>query len=143
MNDLIQKANELLTKRYKRPIHTVAAVLEMTDGRLYEGLNIDHFSGYVCAETSALAQALNDKNTRFKRIVAVRREPDGTQSVANMCGKCRQIFFDYAPGISVITLAENNPKECRIEELLPYAFTRQQQKIQEALADENAPEVVG
>lgn len=143
MDELINKAQEFLLERYKKPLHTVAAALESANGKVYLGTNIDHFSGYVCAETSVLACAMNAGETTFTRLSAVRKEPEGAVAVANPCGKCRQILHDYAPGIIISVVGENGVTEKPIEELLPYSFKRQQQKIQEAMNDSGAGEVIG
>lgn len=142
MDVLIAEATVLLQKRYRRPVHTVASVVETSDGKRHSGLNIDHFSGYVCAETSALASAFNTGKKHIVRVAAVRREADGAISVANMCGKCRQIFHDYAPGCIVAVNDSGVVVEKPIEELLPYSFMRQRQKIQTALAGDNT-DIIG
>lgn len=142
MQDLFAVAKDYLEERYTRPIHTVVAVLETSRGVIYKAVNIDHFSGFVCAETSALASAINSGDTHFKRIIAVRKEQDGKIVVANMCGKCRQIFYDYTPGISVGASDENGLHDVPIDQLLPYSFSRQKEKIQAALNGENI-EVIG
>ena len=137
MDDLLQQATDFLRKRYVRPVHTVAAALRTTDGTVYLGVNIDHFSGFVCAEVSALASAMNADEKSFVEIVAVRRESDGTIGVANPCGKCRQILHDFAPGIKIM-VSDGGVSEIRfIEELLPFSFKRQRQKIQDVLNEQN------
>ncbi len=136
MDDLVAKAEVFLSERYKRPVHTVAAALQAGSGKVYLGTNIDHFSGYVCAETSVLATAMNAGETVFTRMACVRREPDGAVAIANACGKCRQILHDYAPGIKLAINNNGMTEEVEIEALLPYAFKRQQEKIQAALKSE-------
>jgi len=131
--ELIDAASELLKERYAPYMHTVAAALKTRDGRVIMGVNIDHFSGFVCAETSALSKAINDKTYSFDTVVAVRLDDDGTPQIANMCGKCRQIFHDYNPGIRVIVADSEDVSAKTIEELLPYSFVRQQRKILSAI----------
>jgi cytidine deaminase len=58
------------------------------------------------------------------------------QAIANACGKCRQILHDYAPGIKLAINNNGMTEEVEIEALLPYAFKRQQEKIQAALKSE-------
>ncbi len=127
---LIQVASDLLKKRYTPPVHSVAAALRTKDGTVVASVNIDHFSGFVCAETAALSRAINDGKYDFDSIVAVRMDDSGAPQVANMCGKCRQIFHDYAPNIRVIVADGKQPESHMIEELLAFSFTRQQSKIQ-------------
>ncbi len=143
MEDSEKQAIDFLQKRYKKPLHTVAAAIRTKSDKVYLGTNIDHFSGYVCAETSALAMAMNAGETEFVNIVAVRREPDGTLGIANPCGKCRQILHDYTPNIKVLVRDQTGKKIKTIEELLPYSFQRQKEKIQEVLNGEHEREVIG
>jgi len=130
MSDLIELATRTLESKYVYPIHTVAAALRTTSGEVVTAVNIDHFLGLVCAETAALTIAMNDGEYSFEEIVAVRKADDGTVSVVDLCGKCRQILHDYAPGVSVITTQGRRS----IDDLIPLPFTRQQEKIKNALS---------
>lgn len=143
MDDLRRQATDFLYDRYKKPLHTVAAAIKTKGGNVYLGTNIDHFSGYVCAETAALATAINMGEQDFAEIVAVRRESDGALDIANPCGKCRQILYDYSPNIKVLVKDNDSVKVVTIEELLPYGFVRQREKIQGVLTGGHMGEVVG
>lgn len=130
MDELSKTASRLLEEKYTPEVHTVSAALETESGKIFEAVNIDHFLNFVCAETAALSSAINDGKYRFKRVVAMRKnDSTGEVEVVNMCGKCRQIFYDYAPGIQVMT--EEGVRT--IEELLPSTYDRQRQKIQTAI----------
>ena len=130
MDALADKARQLLEEKYNPPVHTVSAALETKSGKIITAVNIDHFLGFVCAETAALAIAINQNEYEFARVVAIRKKDDtGEIALANMCGKCRQVFHDYAPGIEVMT--SNGVR--KINELLPGAFMRQRNKIQKVL----------
>lgn len=131
--ELIKVASELLDTRYNPPVHSVASALITTSGEVFTGINIDHFSAYVCAETSALSDAINKKEYGFRTVVAVRKNSQGEIVIANMCGKCRQIFYDYAPEINVIVSDDNEQYIKSIDEILPFAFTRQREKIQSVI----------
>ncbi len=142
MDDLISHARKVLEASYLKPIHTVCAVLETRDGQVVTALNSDHFSGFVCAETAALSQAMSLGMHEFKRIVAVRKESDGTTAVANPCGKCRQILYDYSPELIVIVDKGSEIVQMQIADLLPFAFQPQKEKIQQALREESLKEIV-
>ena len=133
MSELFDKAEQLLNERHSPPVHTVAASLQMKSGEVISALNIDHFVGFVCAETAALTIAINQGYYNFEKVVAVRKNEFGEVAFANMCGKCRQIFHDYAPDIQV----ETSEGLKLIDELLPMAFTRQRDKIQSVLGVSN------
>lgn len=143
MEDMITTATAILQAKYKQPLHTVASLLVTKNGKEYTGMNVDHFSGFVCAEAYVLAHAINSGETEFRSLVAMRKEPDGTVSVANPCGKCRQLLFDYAPGVQVVVVSDAERQLVAIEDLLPYGFTRQREKIQAAMNNEGAGEVIG
>ena len=143
MDDLLQKTRTLLDAKYKRPIHMVSAVLVAKNGSVYSGMNVDHFTGFVCAEAYVLALAINAGETEFDSIAAMRKSKDGEVTIANACGKCRQQLYDYAPGIKVVVQGDGEPLMVPVEELLPYAFTNQRKKIQTAMFNESADEVIG
>lgn len=126
--ELVQVAKDLLAERYAPPVHSVAAALRTKNGEIITGINIDHFSGFVCAETSALSYAINQKIYDFDSIVAVRMNSEGQIAIANMCGKC-QIFHDYASDITVITDNDGGLSAKNINDILPDSFKRQQEKI--------------
>lgn len=127
--ELVDVASALLNERYAPPVHSVAAALRTKDGDIITGINIDHFSGFVCAETSALSYAINQKKYDFDSVAAVRMNAEGSVEVANMCGKCRQIFHDYAPGITVVVSNTDGVSAKPIDQILPDSFKRQQEKI--------------
>lgn len=130
MEDLVKAATQVLDERYNSPIHKVAAALRTKDGRVITAVNIDHFLGFVCAETAALAIGINENVYDFTEIVAVRRDAQNEEvKIVSMCGKCRQIFHDYTPGIDVLTPTGVK----KIEDLLPDAFLRQRLKIQNVI----------
>ena len=137
MSDLIQKAKDILEARYMEPYHTVAAIVLAKDGKERSGVNIDHFSGYLCAEAAALAGAINDGQTEFDRVVAVGKNDNDYFDVVNACGKCRQLLHDFAPGINVIVKENGNETVVPIDALLPYGFKRRQEKIRRARQGEN------
>lgn len=133
--ELIDHAVKLFDQRYNPPVHSTAAALKTKSGEIFAGINIDHFSSYVCAETAALSEAIHRKEYELDMVVAVRKTLDGEVQVANMCGKCRQIFHDYSPGIKVIVTDGELIETKTIAELLPYVFTRQRDKIQALIGE--------
>lgn len=140
MEQLISQASSYLEKRYKKPVHTVAAALETKDGKVYLGFNSLHFSGFVCAEMSVLASSMNDGETEFARIVAVRKDSSGSIVVANPCGQCRQILYDYTPGIEIVVADQDTVMMQSIEDLLPFAYHRTREKIQYSLTHDMSHE---
>jgi len=130
---LIDVASKELEARYSKPVHSVASALRTKSGEVIVALSVDHFNSFVCAETAALSKAMNEGYYEFDSVVAVRKDKEKNTVIANMCGKCRQIFHDYAPAINVISYDFNRSDYVvkTIDELLPFAFTRQREKLQE------------
>lgn len=97
-------------------IYVVAGVLT-SDGEIYFGMNLHSWVG-TCAELVALANARLDGYREIISAVAVRRY-HGAIEIVSPCGRCRQIFNDFCPGIHVI-LSENDKRS--IAELLPNSY---------------------
>lgn len=134
LDDLTLVATDLLEKRYKPPVHSVASALLTKNGNVFTGVNIDHFNAFVCAEMAALSDAINNGEYEFEAIVTVRKDAGLETTIANMCGKCRQIFHDYAPTTKVL-INDGDGRFMSVEELLPFAFTRQREKIQSIIEE--------
>lgn len=89
---------------------TVGSAAICSDGRIFTGINVFHFSGGPCAENVALANATAagvasamspgvGDGARLTTIVAVTNDDRG---VISPCGRCRQMMFDFYPDIQVI-----------------------------------------
>lgn len=119
-DDLYQAALQATTRA--RPPHSglrVGAVLETVDGDRYPGGNIE-FGSYmltICAERAALAAAVGDGHTRFRRIGVARS--DGLP--ISPCGACRQSLVDFAP-LDVVFMTPAGLRSVPIREMLPHAF---------------------
>jgi cytidine deaminase len=101
----------------------VGAALQAADGRIFTGCNIES-SSYgltICAERVALFKALSEDAKGFTRLLVV----SDTEPPASLCGACRQLLWDYAPGLEIIMLGKSGqPVTMTLEELLPRAFGR-------------------
>ena len=98
--------------------YRVGAALEAEDGTVYTGCNIENASlGLtMCAERVALFKALSEGVRRFRRIAIAAAGPEPPFP----CGACRQLLFEYAPGLEVWIEGEERART--IEELLPAGF---------------------
>ncbi|TKJ40140.1 cytidine deaminase [candidate division LCP-89 bacterium B3_LCP] len=99
----------------------VGAALQTKDGQVFVGCNVES-SSYgltVCAERVALFKALSEGADDFLRLAIV----TNSKTPTSPCGACRQLLFDYAPGIEII-LAGNDGEPIIInsEELYPRPF---------------------
>ncbi|GAA3999217.1 cytidine deaminase [Deinococcus rubellus] len=114
---LIDCARALITSLPDNENHTVAAVVRDITGRLFEGVNLYHFTGGPCAEPVAVAAA--GQAAPLELIVAVGNRGRG---VLAPCGRCRQILFDSHPGIEVPVPEDQRVRRVGIRELLPYTY---------------------
>src|SRR4051812_10305109 len=71
----------------------VGAALRTTDGKIYEGCNIENASYglTVCAERIAIFKALSEGERRFEAMAIV----TDAASLTPSCGACRQLMWEY------------------------------------------------
>ncbi len=68
---------------------SVSCALETESGSIYTGICLDLACGVgFCAEHSAIAAMLQQRETLIKKIVAV-----GKNSILSPCGRCRELMF--------------------------------------------------
>jgi cytidine deaminase len=109
--------------------HTVGCAALCSDGRVFTGINMFHFSGGPCAENIAVANATaagagsvqspGIGGAKLTTIVAVANEGRG---VISPCGRCRQLLFDYYPDIQVIIKDGEELRTAGVPELLPFGY---------------------
>ena len=98
---LIDKAITVLSNSYApySNIH-VAAALETANGKVYLGVNVEN-SSYgltICAERSAVCNAVTYGEKEFKRIAIV---TDMDEPIPP-CGACCQVLAEFNPDIEII-----------------------------------------
>ncbi|KIM98122.1 hypothetical protein OIDMADRAFT_182461 [Oidiodendron maius Zn] len=112
--------------------HTVGSAAICSDGRIFTGINVFHFSGGPCAENAALANATAagvasamspgvGDGARLTMIIAVTNDDRG---VISPCGRCRQMMFDFYPDIQVIVRDGSELRVVGMTDLLPFAYKR-------------------
>lgn len=99
-------------------VHTMGAAVRATDGRVFVGVNLYHFTGGPCAELVALGAARAGGATEIASIVAVGNHGRGP---VGPCGRDRQVLFDHHPGVRVILPTRDGLRSVLIEDLLPLA----------------------
>lgn len=111
--------------RYK-----VGAALLTSDGKIYQGCNIESaaYSVTTCAERTALLQAVFNESNSFKAICVVggnENETDSFKDYAPPCGVCRQYLREFCdPRDMQVILAKSvdDYEIFTLEELLPLSF---------------------
>src|SRR5690554_5230218 len=69
----------------------VGAAVEVDDGRLYSGANIENaaYPQTVCAERVAIFKAVSEGARRLRRVAVV------SESGASPCGGCRSVMAEF------------------------------------------------
>lgn len=98
----------------------VGAALLTRDGRIIAGCNVENaaYPSSICAERTALVKAVSEGERDFRAIAVV------TRSGGSPCGSCRQMLFEFSPGMRVLvaTLKGEICYEVALNELLPRGF---------------------
>jgi cytidine deaminase len=101
---------------------SVGAAVEMADGRVFTGCNVESasYGMTVCAERIAIWKAISvgarDFGTRLAVVV-------DTEHLTPPCGTCRQIIWEFCPDVTVILAnLRGESKTYHIRDLIPYAF---------------------
>ena len=124
---LIRRAEIHIKRNYKRGQHHVACALQC-GGKLYESLHLDSFGHDICAEPTALINAISAGETHFLKLVSVfwtGNESDAPVVVAP-CGNCRQILAEYAPDLNVLCPSGYGQEVVSMtaSELLPLSYRK-------------------
>ena len=98
----------------------VGAALESASGEVFTGCNVENgsFGMTICAERSAVVQAVARGHRRFRRIVIA---TDGPRADAP-CGACRQVMAEFGLDLEVISLGDDAWSTWTLCDLLPAAF---------------------
>lgn len=126
MEKLYQLAKENIKNSYSPySKFAVSAVLELKNGNLYKGVNIENAAYGLanCAERSAIFAAYSNgvKKSDIKRILIYTDHP----YFVSPCGSCRQVLRELMEEDAEVILANNKGefKVYRNVELLPFGFT--------------------
>ncbi len=99
----------------------VGAALETAGGNIYTGINLDLACGIgFCAEHSAVAEMLKERETVVRRIVAVNAE-----RIVAPCGRCRELLVQVDPRNLDCEVLLPDGASTSLRELLPNAWLEQ------------------
>ncbi|MGI6003822.1 MAG: rRNA maturation RNase YbeY [Christensenellales bacterium] len=97
-----------------------AAILTADGSQIFTGCNVENasYGATCCAERVAIYSAVASGVKAFKQIAVV-----GEGNAATWpCGVCRQVLYEFAPDIDVITDDGDRLIKKNLRELLPDAF---------------------
>ncbi len=122
---LISEARKARTNSYSPYSRfKVGAALLGDSGKIYRGTNVENASYglTICAERSAVAQAVSAGEKKFKAIAVC----GGGKEIIPPCGACRQVLLEFGPDIQVFMVSESNQVlSASLSHLLPAAFSKQ------------------
>ena len=120
--ELVQAAFSMLERAYvPYSQFPVGAALRCKDGSVFTGCNIENaaYSPTICAERTAVAKAVSEGHRDFVRIVVTGKCED----FCVPCAVCRQVLYEFAPDMEVISLNGKGEELTRtLRELLPHGF---------------------
>lgn len=104
---------------------SVGAALLCKNGNIYKGTNIENasFSATVCAERTALFNAILAGEREFVAIAVAAKKADSDFTATPPCGICRQTLSEFcSKDFKVIFGTDDNIISATLEELLPHTF---------------------
>ena len=108
--------------------YNVGAALICKNGNTYKGCNIENASYSLtnCAERTALFSAVANGEKEFEAICIVGGKNGLITDFAMPCGACRQALAEFCEEDFKVYVGinENNIKEFKLCELIPYSFDK-------------------
>lgn len=126
IKELVKLAIEAREKAYvPYSKFKVGAAIEMEDGTVFTGCNIENasYGATNCAERTAIFKAVSEGHSIIKKIAIV-----GDMSTYTApCGICRQVIAEFAAkDIEIVLIKNQDEYQVKtLEEILPGAFTKE------------------
>lgn len=126
--ELVSLAVEAMTHAYvPYSGYKVGAALLTSDGRVYQGCNIENasYTPTVCAERTAFFKAVYDGVREFSAIAVVGGKNGEISGLFPPCGVCRQVMREFCGDDFTVYLggANGEIKTLTLSDLLPYSFS--------------------
>lgn len=127
--DLFMLAKDAIKSSYAPySQYNVGAVLLCKNGNIYKGCNIENasYSLTICAERTALFSAIANGEKEFEAICVVGGKKGEITDYAMPCGACRQVLAEFCDADFKVFVGvnENDIKEYKLSDLLPYSFDK-------------------
>jgi len=125
-NAMLSKATEAMQNAYAPYSQfTVGVCLKSSDGRLFNGCNVENCAYPVgsCAETSAIGSMITAGQREIVEVLIV---ADSHELIAP-CGACRQRLYEFALPDTLVHLHNTTGKHeiVKLAELCPRPFSPQ------------------
>lgn len=123
---LVEAATEAMGRAYAPYSHfKVGAALLDTDGRIWQGCNIENasYSPTICAERAAIASAVASGVRKFAAIAIVGGHAGEIEGICAPCGVCRQVLSEFCPASMPVYLGKKDGwMTLTVGALLPLSF---------------------
>ena len=107
--------------------YKVGAALLTSDGRVYQGCNIENasYTPTVCAERTAFFKAVYDGVREFSAIAVVGGKNGEITGLFPPCGVCRQVMREFCGDDFTVYLGGANGEimPLTLKDILPYSFS--------------------
>ena len=107
--------------------YQVGAALLTSDGRVYQGCNIENasYTPTVCAERTAFFKAVYDGARDFSAIAVVGGKNGELTGFFPPCGVCRQVMREFCGDDFTVYLGGANGaiETLTLKDILPYSFS--------------------
>ena len=103
----------------------VGAALLCKNGKIYTGCNIENaaFSETVCAERTALFEAVKSGERKFECLCVVGGKGGKITDYCYPCGACRQVLSEFCDkSLEILLFNGSEFKTITLSELLPNSF---------------------
>lgn len=121
--ELVGKAIEMQKFSYCPYSHfPVGAALLCRDGTVFTGCNVESaaYGSTICAERTALLKAVSEGHRDDWAVIAVAGRGE---DYCWPCGACRQMLYEFAPGLRVLAVrGDGEYEEMVLSDLLPRGF---------------------
>jgi cytidine deaminase len=118
INEAKKLVGEFTLATHDSTAGSVAAALVSKSGKLYTGICIDLPSGMgFCAEHSAIAEMLKNRETEIEMMVAVSKD-----RILPPCGRCREMMYQINKKNLNAKVIVDAYKIVLLRELLPYSI---------------------
>ncbi len=97
------------------------AALLTKSGSVITGCTVENssFSLTICAERAAVFKAVSEGQTEFQAIAVFSQ----SSPPARPCGACRQVLFQFNPGLEILCVNTNGDRDKFVlSDLLPEGF---------------------
>ena len=121
--ELVERARAMHQYSYAPYSHfPVGAALLCEDGTVFTGCNVENaaYGSTICAERTAVVKAVSEGHRDDFAVIAIAGQGS---DYCWPCGACRQMLYEFAPGLRVLAARGDGEFESvLLSELLPLGF---------------------